>query len=269
MISYMESIYTKLYHTIDTIWNDRVSFYFCEGRIHDELGITSSLWIEEPSNAISSLLFCVIGYYGLFRKRRHNISEQMKYTYTIFTICGLGSFLFHSHFIHLFRYMDEIPMVLLGITSAYTYSIYLINNNSLYYYVVPAFWQGYGIFILSCNPYLSPECFRLGFGIPMIYTYGLLYSYVSTIPILYKWYMNSLYTICLAFLLWNIDVWFCNSYVNAAKFHMLWHILIGYSANTLIELSFYFYLKKEKNYFHNEIQFKDDMFFLHIDVYSD
>ena len=77
----MKSIYTKLYHTIDTIWNDRVSFYFCEGRMHDEWGITSSLWIEEPSNAISSLLFCVTGYYGLFRKRHHIISEQMKYTY--------------------------------------------------------------------------------------------------------------------------------------------------------------------------------------------
>lgn len=252
-------------YTLYAIWNNDLDYRFCEGYENVENNNYNS-WIMEPANAFSSLIFIYYSCIGLYRERNHVISNEMRYSYMMLIICGIGSFLFHSQFIYIFRLMDEIPMIILATTSAWVYSRYLLHYTICVPDMIQFFWMFYCVSLISLTPFISPTIFRVGFGIPIIYTFLLLKSFVLCYRELIQWYVVSILSISIGFICWNVDNIYCNSIINMFKFHLWWHLFVGYAAYTLIEFSFYFHLRR-KEYFSNEIIImKQYGIFLYIDT---
>ena len=112
-------------------WDDYVGFGFCESKIEARgnggvNGGVNGVGVDEPFNALSSLAFVLYGINGL-RKTRTN--HHVIFCNSLLIFCGIGSILFHLKLCHLFRYLDEIPMILLS-----SYSAYFFSSTILYYF---------------------------------------------------------------------------------------------------------------------------------------
>ena len=211
-------------------WNDYVGFGFCESRIESQnnSGVYGVYGVaDEPFNALSSLAFVLYGINGL---RKTKTNHHVIFCNSLLIFCGIGSILFHLKLCHLFRYFDEIPMILLSSYSAYFFSSSIFGYHKLHCF----FWTSYALFLISANVFLDPTIFRILFGIPLAYTmYVLTYIY----HVFQEEYNGILTYMCIGLLFWILDMHLCSPIVNIMRLHCFWHLFIGYAAYQLIDIA--------------------------------
>jgi len=223
-------------------WNTHSNFNFCEGQIS---AYHHNKYFEEFINSISSLFITFLGVYGLYISRNFKLSKGVIKSYVLLIICGIGSALFHSNLIELFRYLDEFPMILSSTYSTYIFSYYFANSRLLKY-LLCLFWYSYCIILMALNIFIHPDLFRTLFGIPMALTIIIITIVSIKKNIIRRIIPRLIILPVVAVTLWSIDMHYCCSYIHYLYLHTCWHILIGYTAILIIEINIIFTLYRKK-----------------------
>lgn len=122
------------------------------------------MWIAEYYNTWSNSIFILVAFAGMKRCRSDGLKWSFWVADSIIFLTGIGSFLFHAHQSKLAQVSDELPMVLLLMTSSHSleglhpwttlkngqrYPSYYLYNHSfvLLYWALYCLLDNYEIFL--------------------------------------------------------------------------------------------------------------------------
>lgn len=205
--------------------------YFCEGKING---------LPEYYNAFSSLFITYYGLLGLYHTH-NNIMVQV--IYSLLSINGISSFMYHWTGNFGFALYDEYPMIL----ALFLGNIYVENKISsinIKYKIL--FYINLMIIYLVINVMedqrlIFPYYFSLGLLLTLynIHRYGYYYKKINHIPLYSINYYISI--IISSAVLWGITEISCDHYqITSSSLyligHPLWHFMISYGFYNLIKI---------------------------------
>lgn len=223
-------------------WNDPEPVLFCEGRWSSAARPGSAAY--EAINALSSAAFVLIGVQG---GARTGVDCWTRLLYAILTVCGVGSVLFHAHFIVAFRFWDEFALALLVTLGSFVTWCDFVQRTR------PEMQPAARSRRLFAGAVASTLAFV---GIVEVDVFAKSLSLYATLV------GSCLFTIFFfaesarhtmgaterhllrraeiaggaAALAWSVDLFLCSLPVSYLFLHGWWHLLIAVTANHLIEL---------------------------------
>ena len=249
-------------------WNEHVPFTFCEGKYNNNWPING---IEEFGNSVSSFFLTAFGIFGLYGSVY--TGPIIQNLYSALVVNGVGSVLFHATLKRGFKFIDEIPMVIMmayGNTILFDELFYkfiktpgsVLSEKKGYTTLVPHHRYLYAILsnsiTLFFNIYLTftialdatnsnPGIFRLLFSLPYAFLLiGLLIVWFNQ----NKWNNESkdekeIFSLVwfsivfgfIGFFSWMSDTYLCiHPFVSYLYLHCIWHISISYTTYCMITL---------------------------------
>ena len=227
------------------------NFYFCEGRFWKGDPIPQ---ISEFTNAISSFFLSIFGLLCLFYPRKKKLNRVLQYLYILLILCGINSCLFHSSMSKGWKYMDELPMIImisLGVSEhILAYAQYKKKNlTPVIKHGIQGVMMSYMLLVMVFDIVMEdPIYFRTFFGLPyVVVVYFLYYTYKNTEKYIKYVIRMSVISGLSGLCCWLLDYHFCNQWTVYLYFHSLWHILIGYSTTCLFEILHYYRIKNDND----------------------
>ena len=199
--------------------------------------------IAEFFNSMSSLIIVVSGMYGLY-KHWNTVETRYLYAFTIITVVGLGSSLFHGTLMREWQLADELPMVwgngifvycILTMEDSPEWKHALVikkkNNNYIYVLVGLEVISSFAITYLdSKDQTIFLFCYSSGALYIMYKNYQLDFNHNRSHEIVFFdvgmiCYIGGLFV-------WLIDRLYCSSVVfgipiQKLHLHSFWHVFAG------------------------------------------
>lgn len=201
-------------------WNEMkpATMSFCEGLVCDS-------WLIQPSNAISSLSFVIIGI-CLLNIMRKEKETGIFYLFPVSAILvGITSFLYHASWTFFFQVFDVSSMFML---SCLLLSFNLWRLGHLHFKSLILF---YVVSVVSSSAFMvivQGQSGEILFSIQVILLLGLeLFMFLKKHKIDYHYFYYSIATFLVAFIIWTLDAkeilcWKNNHFFQG---HSLWHLL--------------------------------------------
>jgi hypothetical protein len=244
-----------------TNWND-FDHCFCEGFIDStnkniyNIQNKDICTMPEYLNTYSSLIIIVFGLIGLFGK--HN-STTISILYSLLTVIGFGSTMYHYTGYRGWAYLDEIPMLLsFSLGTIYIIDIYyslqkiynLFLKKLLYLIIISLMMTFLCLSIMDSHRTLFPLYFIIIVIICLQYFYKInkiLYkeNFKHTHYLRFKNYV--FYLTLFSSIIWITTEKLCYYTNNKILLigHPIWHISSSYGAYVFIQIILY--LKKFKS----------------------
>lgn len=241
----------------ESVWRYNSSYSY-----HEQ--VTEQHVISEPDNALTSLLFCIFGIWGLMSNKQKTIYYIVNY---LFIMTGISSYLHHYYYSNnTWAYAaDIINVQLLCSFSAYYMLCNILfaktKNIVIQKYIIIQKIAGF-IIVFNCeimiifyNIGYGPRNELLQFTISLIilvqtyFTYNILKNRIIYYKIKYNVLKNQLFNLViftLACILWYLDIE-CYEWMHYTfNAHAFWHIFSSWSLFNVINIS-NLYLSIENN----------------------
>ncbi|OQR74748.1 alkaline ceramidase 3-like [Tropilaelaps mercedesae] len=161
--------------------------------------------------------------------------------FSLFSVVGIGSWLFHMTLLYRMQLMDELPMVWGTLASAYT--LFDINSRrSAVNWWLALLLIAYGTVITVVYVTINVPVFhQVAYG--LLVTTCFIYSYILSrreyFPL--QWFILSLGLYLVGFCVWNVDNVFCGQLRDMreqmprvlgpiTQLHAWWHLFAGYAS---------------------------------------
>ncbi len=203
---------------MNSLFYKKVNIRFCEGKYYSESNIEG---IFEFYNSLSSLFLIIIGLYTL------KYFTKYKYAHFSLFLNGIGSFLYHSKFLFIYKLIDEMSMMFCVCYCCSKVYTCIYNKNTLLINILLTFMFFYSFYmnIIDSEGYIFRELFSVLFIILGLFLYILHYQLLLFKPYLSRNILSGLLTLIFGCGFWAIDELYCNKYIF--WFHSIWHILIS------------------------------------------
>jgi hypothetical protein len=205
--------------------------YFCEGKLNG---------LPEYYNAFSSLFISYFGILGLFNTH-NNLMVQI--IYSLLSVNGISSFMYHWTGNIGFALYDEYPMVL-ALFLGNIYVDNLIPNNYIKYKIL--FYTNTMVLylvidVMEDQRLIFPYYFSFGLLSVLynIHNYALYYKKINNFPLKHVNYYSSIIIGSAVF--WGATEITCKNYQITYKLpfllgHPIWHYMISYGFYNLIQI---------------------------------
>jgi dihydroceramidase len=203
-----------------------------------------SNYIAEFVNSFSSLALTIGGLRLLYlaRNEPHFRFEKFGGFYIGMILCGLNSFLYHATLTRIGQTLDEMSMciLILGLfTSLYNYSSKLVFHGSLFSYLVLfGLFYVYGFSATSYFNFFLPS-FLLVVLVTLYSGYSVYTKVKSTL--VRRLYIVGHVGYLIAYLLWIVDVVYCNRITKLFYLHSWFHLASAVFPQWLHMMSMYNY----------------------------
>lgn len=201
-------------------WNDMkpATMSFCENLVCDS-------WLIQPSNAISSLSFVVIGLCLLAIIKKEN-EKGIFYLFPISAILvGITSFLYHASWTFFFQVFDVSSMFMLSclLLSFNLWRLGVLRFKSLIsFYIISVILSSTSMVLIQ------GQSGEIIFSIQVVLLLALeFFMYLKKHKIDYQYFYYSIFTFLVAFVIWTLDAKkiLCWEDNHLFQGHSIWHLL--------------------------------------------
>ena len=185
---------------------------------------TSALYWAEPVNALTNLVFILVGcYFLLVIKKQELKSKSLKFLSVNTIVVGVGSFLFHTHANFWSMWFDILPILVLICAIFYIVGRHMLNFSKMVsvFLVIGFFVVGYALQVLV-PPYFNGS---------IVYSHAvfglLVVSYLlgKHSPKVGKYYLASTGAFFISLTFRTFDHEICDLFPLGT--HFLWHTFNG------------------------------------------
>ncbi|CAG5115483.1 unnamed protein product [Candidula unifasciata] len=223
-----------------------------------------SYYVAEFWNTLSNAVMIFAPLVMVYVGYKENHEKRFIYSFLALSVVGIGSWLFHMTLKYTMQLMDELPMI--WGSSIQIYSLYLIKSKPGEESVILQLALiGYCIIVTLVYILINDPIFhQVSYAIMVFFIVGLASRVCLTTKCNKSFFLVSLLTYILGFLLWNIDNVYCsnlrsirNQFVGRSsamlfECHAWWHIFAGSGAY----LGLLFGIQTRYLYLHKKPQLK-------------
>ncbi|BFZ00462.1 hypothetical protein BsWGS_03501 [Bradybaena similaris] len=198
-----------------------------------------SLYVAEFWNTVSNVVMIFAPLVMVYFGRQDNHEKRFIYSFLALSVVGIGSWLFHMTLRYSMQLMDELPMI--WGSSVQIYSLYLMKSKpDEESFILRRLLIAYCIVVTLVYILINDPIFHQVSYAVMVCCIVVLASRICLTSNCSKlFFLVSLLTYILGFLLWNIDNIFCSNLrsIRSQIFggtsgmlfecHAWWHIFAG------------------------------------------